>query len=167
MKKSKKKRKINLNTQRLLKNKNNKYHPNINAKDKVQSNRKVMPRQSMLPRRKRDPNTLLSKKTLKNMNKGKNQQKREILCNNFCKIKRSPSREAKGMMTITPATTAEEEEMAKEDTRKGMSLTKTMIIRMLMRRGGTRTKTDNMEILKIKDLEGVKSTKRSIDRLYT
>lgn len=167
MNRSKKRRKTSLNTQRLLRNKNKKYHPNINAKEKIQTKRKVMAKQSMLPSRKKDLNMLLSKKTSKNQSKGKNQQKEEIICNNFCKIKRFPSKETKDMMTRTLATTTKEEEADKEDTRKGMSLTKTMILRMLTKKGETQTKTENMEILKIKDSEEVKSTKQSIDRLYT
>jgi hypothetical protein len=71
------------------------------------------------------------------------------------------------MMTRTLATTTKEEEVAREDTRKGMSLTKTMILRMLTKKGETQTKTENMEILKIKDSEAVKSTKQSIDLVYT
>lgn len=127
----------------------------------------MMAKQSMLPSRKRDLNTLLSKETSKNKSKGKNQQKRGILCNNFCKIKRFPTKETRDMMTRTLATTTEEEEVAREDTRKGMSLTKTMILRMLTKKGETQTKTENMEILKIKDSEAVKSTKQSIDLVYT
>lgn len=140
MNRSKKRRKTSLNTQRSLKNKNKKYHPNINAKEKIQSSRKVMAKQSMLLSRKKDLNMLLSKKTSKNQSKGKNQQKRGILCNNFCKIKRFPTKETRDMMTRTLATTTKEEEADKEDTRKGMSLTKTMILRMLTKKEDSNTK---------------------------